>query len=245
MPLRSISRSDLTRIALLGLALAGLVAVFYATPLKNLAEEEGWLALIDNLKSRPAAPVFLVVIFVALCSAGVPITPMILASGLAYGVWPGALLAYLGIVLSAIVSFAASRALGYEAITRILGNHHRHIAKLLTRRSFWTLVRMRYLPIPFLLINVTMALGGVKRWPFVTSTSLAFIPVATVFTYLAASVASAGAGIDAAVLRDISIALILMLALSFLPSRLLAWRRGVRLRELRETRRGRSQRPSA
>ncbi len=244
MPLRSISRSDLIRIGLLGLTVCVLIALFYATPLNNLAEEDGWLALIDNLKARPAAPFLLVTVFVVLCSAGVPITPMILASGLAYGVWPGALLAYIGIILSALVIYTFARALGYEAVTRILGNHHRHLAKLLTKRSFWTLVRMRYLPIPFLFINLTMALGGVRRGPFVVSTSFAFLPVATVFTYLAASVAQAGSGIDAGVLRDITIALVLMLGLSFLPSRVMAWRRSVRLRELRESRRRRSAAPS-
>ena len=239
MPLRSISRADLVRIGLLVLAIVALVVLFYVTPLNRLAEEDGWLALIDNLKSRPAAPFLLVAAFVLLCSAGVPITPMILASGLAYGLWPGALLAYVGIVVSANVIYTFSRALGYEAVTRILGGHHKHFSKLLTKRSFWTLVRMRYLPIPFLLVNVTMALGGVKRVPFVISTCFAFVPVAAIFTYSAASVAKAGSGIDARVIRDITIALVLMLALTFLPSRLMAWRRSVRLRELRESRRQR------
>jgi uncharacterized membrane protein YdjX (TVP38/TMEM64 family) len=153
----------------------------------------------------------------------------------AFGVWLGALLSHAGAVLAAVIHFHVARHLAYDLVSRLVGNRHRQIERLLHRQGFWALVRLRFVPIPYLLANVACALAGARPGPFLVATVIAMFPVMLVWSYFADALFAVDADRGAAV-RNIVVASLLLLAISFVPPRLVAWRRAQRYRMLREQR---------
>jgi uncharacterized membrane protein YdjX (TVP38/TMEM64 family) len=223
------------RLLLLALLLLTAAVLFRFTPLRELSRPEELFALLERLRSHPAAPLAFVGLFVLLVGAGAPTTPLVLAGGAAFGVWLGALLSHLGAVASAALHFWVARHLAYDIVARIVGDRHRQIERLLHRHGFWALIRLRFVPIPYILANVTCALAGARPLPFLLTTAIAMAPVMLVWCYFADALFVSGADRGTAV-RNIVVASLLLLAISFLPPRLMAWRRARRYRSLREER---------
>jgi hypothetical protein len=64
------------------------------------------------------------------------------------------------------------------------------------------------------------------------STALAMLPISITWSALAGSIVQAGMGDRSQGLRNMFLALGLLFLLSFLPSQIVSWRRGVRYRDL-------------
>ena len=60
---------------------------------------------------------------------------------------------------------------------------------LLRRRGFWSLVGVRYMPIPFAVVNYGAAMAGLHFSTFLLTTLLGLIPALIVYSYFAATVA--------------------------------------------------------
>jgi phospholipase D1/2 len=228
-------RRGLLRLLMLCALLAAAAVAFRFTPLRELSKPEELLALLERVRSHPAAPLAFLGLFVLLVGAGAPTTPLVLAGGVAFGVWLGALLSHLGAVISAAIHFYAARHLAYDIVARLVGDRHRQIERMLHRHGFWALVRLRFVPVPYVLANVACALAGAKPAPFLLSTALSMAPVLLVWSYFADALFVAGTDRGTAV-RNIVVASLLLLATSFLPTRLAAWRRARRYRALRAQR---------
>jgi uncharacterized membrane protein YdjX (TVP38/TMEM64 family) len=232
---RARRRRGWLRLLLLCVLLAGTATLFRFTPLRELSKPEELLALLERLRSHPAAPLAFLALFVVLCGAGAPTTPLVLAGGAAFGVWLGALLSHAGALASAAIHFWVARHLAYDLVTRLVGDRHRQIERMLARQGFWALVRLRFVPVPYVLANVACALAGARPGPFLIATALAMAPVLLVWSYFADALFVAGADRGTAV-RNIVVASLLLLAISFVPPRLVAWRRAQRYRRLRDER---------
>jgi phospholipase D1/2 len=223
------------RLLVLCLLLVAAAAAFRFTPLRDLAQPSELLGLLERLRSHPAAPLAFLGLFVLLVGAGAPTTALVLAGGAAFGVWLGALLSHAGAVIVAAIHFYVARHLAYDFVARLVGNRHRQVERLLARQGFWALVRLRFIPIPYVLANVACALAGARPTPFMVTTTLAMAPVMLVWSYFADALFAAGADRGNAV-RNIVVASLLLLAVSFLPPRIVAWRRARRYRSLRDQR---------
>ena len=106
----------------------------------------------------------------------------------------GALLSHLGAIAAAAIHFWVARHLAYELVARLVGDRHRQIERLLARQGFWALVRLRFVPIPYLLANVGCALAGARPGPFLLTTTLAMAPVMLVWSYFADALFASTAG---------------------------------------------------
>lgn len=227
---------------LLLLALVGIgFLVLRFTPLgerlNDLLDRERLMTLRAGLQeSWWTAPVLLV-LYTVLAPLGAPVSPLMLAGGAVFGTLTGSVLNFLGTFAGAAGSYFLARGLGRDFVVHLTGERLRRAERLVARRGFWTLVRVRFLPIPFPLVNYGAALAGVPVTLFLVTTAIGLLPANVVFTYFASALVDAVEGDRAQVFLRMGFAVAGLLALSFLPTLLVALQRRRRLGEVRARRR--------
>lgn len=224
----------------LALVAAGFV-LFRFTPLgerlNELLDRERLMELRAGLQARWWTAPLLVALYAVLAPLGAPVSPLMLAGGAVFGALAGAALNFLGTFLGAAGSYFLARALGRDFVVHLVGERLKRAERLIARRGFWPLVRIRFLPIPFPVVNYGAALAGVPAALFLVTTAIGLVPANVVFTYFAAALVDAVGGDRAGILLQMGLAVTGLLALSFLPNLLTGWRRKRRYRELKEERR--------
>ena len=225
---------------LLPVAVIGAAAVaLRTTRLGELLDQDRLVAWLEAMRAYPAAPLILLGLYLVLSLIGAPISPLLLAGGAVFGTWLGAGLSFAGLLLGASATYVVARFLGYDLAVQLLGARHRRLQRFLGRRGFWALVRIRYVPMPFVIVNFGAALAGVTYPRFAASTAVAFLPWTIIWSYFSASLAGMGSGERAAMIRNLVVAAVLMMMLTFLPTRWQAWQRSKRYQRLLEERRQR------
>ena len=163
------------------------------------------------------APLF-VLVYAVVAAFGLPATPLTLAGGAIFGTVLGSILNWSGAVLGAIGSFFLAKALGHDALRRLLGRKADKLEGLVERGGFATMFRLRLLPVvPFNVLNFAAGLAGVPFRAYVLGTALGIIPGTIVYTYFADSLISGAAGASRAAFLKVGIAGALLLIVSFAP----------------------------
>jgi uncharacterized membrane protein YdjX (TVP38/TMEM64 family) len=227
------------RFSLLVALAAAAFLVLRHTDAAEVLDQQRMVALVESLRSEPWAPFALLGLYLVLAPMGAPVTPLVLTGGAVFGTWLGALLNFVGLLLGGTVTFGVGRLLGRELVDRLLGARRAQLQKILRQHGFWALVRLRFIPFPYVLVNLTAAVLGIRLRVFLTSTALAFAPAMLVYSYFASSLVSAAEGDRAWVLGNLGLAMLLFLGLTFVPTYLIRRRRRARLERLREGRRER------
>jgi uncharacterized membrane protein YdjX (TVP38/TMEM64 family) len=196
------------------------------TPLSEFLTREKMVATLAELRLAWWSPLALIGLYIVLSPTGLPVSPLIFAGGVVFGVWWGWLYNFIGSLLGATSTYLLARALGRQLIEHVAGE--RLIAKVehvLERHGFWNLVRSRFLPIPFAVINYGAALAGI-RWPvFITASALGLAPSMVIWTYFGYAIFSVASEGRQAVIRNLLIALAVALTLTFLVPLRRAWKR--------------------
>ncbi len=206
----------------IGLISIGLV---FFTPLGAYLEPTRLYDLLTRIRESPWAPVAFVLGFVAFSLLGAPLMPVMIAGGAVFGFLRGFALTYIGTLLATSACYGAARWLGQEAVRQLLGSRFLALEKLLDHAGFWTMVRLRFIPIPFPIFNYGSALVGVPFARYAGSTAIAFAPIIAVYSYFAATLVSVGEADRGVILRNLTIASLAMIALTFLPGWIIAWRK--------------------
>ena len=176
-------------------------------------------ATFRSVAAHPWAPLALLAIYLVLCPLGVPVSPLLLAGGLVFGFGLGSAINIAGTWGGAALTYAIGRLLGKDFVEHLLGDRLRRLEQRIERHAFWTLLRLRFVPIPFALVNYAAALAGVRPGVFLSATALGLAPAVAVYTWFAAALFRLAAEPDRAlpVLLQFAGALVLLLALTFLP----------------------------
>lgn len=200
--------------------------VFRLTPLHEILTRDRMIALMAELRSAWWAPVALIGLYVLVSPSGLPVSPLIWAGGIVFGVWWGWLYNFLGALLGASASFLLARALGRDLVLHVASATLLERAeRILERHGFWALVRARFLPIPFSVINYGAALAGI-RWPvFISATTIGLAPSMVIWTYFGYAIFSVTTANRGEVVRNLVVALVLGLGLTFLVPLRNAWKR--------------------
>jgi uncharacterized membrane protein YdjX (TVP38/TMEM64 family) len=222
----------LIKLGVLVLLVAGAFAAVRFTPLRDYLEKERLTALLEQLRHAWWSPLALLGLYAVTAPAGLPMTPLIVAGGIVFGAWWGALLNLFGTFIGATISFLLGRALGHDVILHLAGDRLRKVERLLHRHGFWSLVRVRFLPIPFALVNYGAAFAGVRLPAFLTASAIGLAPAMLSFTYFSAAIANAAAGERAAVVRNMILSACALIALSLIPTTVSRLRRRRRYRDL-------------
>lgn len=213
-------------------------AVLRWTPLADYLTVERVSAVLERLRDAWWAPVVLIASYLILCPL-IPATPMMVAGGIVFGPVVGSLYNIIGTFAGGTVTYFLGRGLGHDFVLHLLGNRLKRVERAIARRGFWSMVGARFLPIPFPLVNYSMALAGIRPALFLTTLAIGLIPGVTIFTYFASLLTKAASGHRSGIILQFAIASLLMLLLTFIPQIWVARKRRERYRQVRETRRAR------
>ena len=216
---------------LLLLCVGGAAALRF-TPLKELLDRSRMVAIFEHLRDSSWAPLLLLALFTTLAPIGLPMTPLIIASGVVFGPWLGAIYNTVGCLLGAAASYWLGRLMGREFVRRIAGRRLKRIEAMMRRRGFWGLVGVRFLPVPFPVVNYGAALAGVPFHIFMLTAAMGLLPSMLVDTNFAARLFEVARGGDRSGLVKAAAALATVMVVSMTPTVVQQVRRRKRYRRL-------------
>jgi phospholipase D1/2 len=239
-PPRRVPRRVLLRFLLLpALLVAGYAAVRW-TPLAGYLSAPALAAAVNRLRQSWWAPALLIGGYLVLSPMGLPATPLMIAGGVVFGGAAGSVYNGVGVLLGAAASFFLGRVLGRDFVRHVAGRRLRKVELAIGRRGFWNLVAVRFLPLPFPVVNYGAALAGVRPSLFLVTTAIGIAPTVTLYTVLYASLAQATAGRRRELFVQLGAAILLLVAVTLVPQLVQARRRRRRLASLRAERRARA-----
>jgi uncharacterized membrane protein YdjX (TVP38/TMEM64 family) len=237
--MKAVPRHLLLRFLVLVAIVVTGFAILRWSPASQYLTVEKVSALLDQLRSAWWSPLVLIAAYVVLCPLFVPASPMMIAGGIVFGPLWGTLYNITGTFLGGSVTYFLGRALGRDFVRHVLGHKLKKVEQRIARRGFWSLVGIRFLPIPYPLVNYTAALAGVRPALFLTTTALGLIPGNLVFTYFASLIPKAASGDRSGLIVKFVSATVALVLLTAIPQIWAARKRRERLRELRARRRER------
>ena len=226
-PVPRIPRSALVRFAVFAaLLLIGFAALRW-TPLAELFTKEALIATLSELRKLWWAPMILIGLYLVASPLGLPISPLVFAGGLVFGVRWGWLYNLVGAMGGATASYLLARALGRDLVVHLAGESLlKRVEGILERHGFWNLVRVRFIPLPFALVNFGAALAGYPLPQFLTASVLGLAPSLLIYTYFGHALFTVATAADRqTVVRNLFVAMFLVLLLTFLVPLRQAWKR--------------------
>ncbi len=204
--------------ALVGV-LVGAYLVAHATGLTRYTDIHTLGAAVRRVRGVSGVAPLFVAIYAVVAALGLPGLPATLAGGAIFGFALGTALNWLGATLGATGAYLLARALGRDAIARLLGARAASLDSLVTAHGFATLLRLRLIPVvPFNALNFGAGLAGVPFRSYVLATALGILPGTAVYTYFADALLAGATTAKREALLRVAIAGGLLIALSFLPA---------------------------
>ncbi len=186
------SGSTLKALIFVAILVAGYVAIRH-TPLGEWTTEERIREALYDIRGTWWTPLVLLGLYAVIAPTGITMFPLTIA-GAAFGPIAGSLLNVLGIVIGAMTSFFVARALGRDFVVRFTGDRFRKAERLINRQGIWPLVQVRFMPIPYPVINFAAALSGVPARTFITGSIIGLIPATLIHSYFIARLIYADGG---------------------------------------------------
>jgi uncharacterized membrane protein YdjX (TVP38/TMEM64 family) len=196
--------SRVWRVALGLLALGAIAAAWRWTPLREFVSLAALVRIAHSLQESPVAPLAVLAAYVLGGLLVVPVTVMIVATGVVFGPLMGSIYAFAGALLSAAVTYSLGRRVGRNAVRRLAGQRLNRITRRLAKKGVMAIAAVRLLPIaPFTVVNAVAGASHIKLRDFLVGTAIGMAPgiVVTVLFVdrVAAAVTNPGAGTIAGV----------------------------------------------
>jgi uncharacterized membrane protein YdjX (TVP38/TMEM64 family) len=232
-PHRRVPRHALVRAAVLVLfVIAGFAALRWS-PLADYLTKEAILSTLERLRGAWWSPLALIAGYALLCPVGFPPSPLMVAGGVIFGPIYGSLYNLIGIFLGAATTFYLGRHLGRDLVHHFAGKQMKRVERALTRRGgLWGLAGIRFIPLPFVLVNYAAALAGIRPGLFLGSTLLGLALSVPIFTYFASAIARAATGDRAGVYVQLGVAVSLLISMTVIPRIVAARKRRERYRQI-------------
>jgi uncharacterized membrane protein YdjX (TVP38/TMEM64 family) len=201
-------------------------AVVRWTPVGDYLDLDRAVSQLERLGRHPAAPAIMIGVWTLFAPFGMPVSPLVFASAVVFGTFWGWAYSMIAAMAGGSLTFFVARALGHDMVAHWLGESRlRRVENLVSRHAFTTIFRIRFVPLPFVLANTGAALAGVRFSTFFFATLLGLAPVLLVFSYFCHTIVAAAASDRAGMVRNLVLALVALVALTFLPRLLSGWRR--------------------
>jgi phospholipase D1/2 len=110
--------------------------------------------------------------YVVLGLALVPVILLIAATGIVFGPWLGPVYAMAGCLASASMGFAVGRWLGLRRVQRLAGERITRVTRALRRNGTLAVFLVRKVPAPFMLVNIVVGASSISYRDFVMGTTL-------------------------------------------------------------------------
>lgn len=206
------------RFAILVVILASGFFIVRWTPVGNYFDLDQAVAKLESWGEHPQAPGLMILIWTLIAPLGMPVSPLVFASAVVFGTFWGWVYSMVGSMAGASLTFFVARRLGHDMVAHWLGETRlRRVENLVARHAFSTIFRLRFVPLPFVLLNTGAALAGVRFSTFFFASLLGLAPSLLIFSYFCHTLVGAAAADRPGMLRNLILALLAFLALSFLP----------------------------
>ena len=220
------SRNRWIRLALLAAIIAGAAVAAWRLGFFELRDPKRLADAIARVRGIHGVEPLFVLAYALIAAVGLPAAPLTLAGGAIFGLTLGSMLNWLGAVLGASGSYLLARVLGKDALRGMMGKLGGKLETLSTERGFMSVFRLRLIPVmPFNVLSLAAGAAGVPFREFVAGTALGIIPGTIIYTYFAESLIAGVSGAGRRALIRVTIAAILLIAVSFAPTLLHRLRR--------------------
>lgn len=217
-PPRGGLRGAAIRFSVLVFVVVGGFLVVRFTPLKDNLSPHHIAVFLEHIRGAWWTPFALLGGYCVSALLALPVTPLLAAGAILFGVGLGTVYNLLGCLLGGALGYWFASSLGRSFVVQVLGKRIGAIEKRLAdRQGFWTLTRARLLPIPFPVFNFAAALVGVRFPVFFWSTAVGLILPVLLNTVLWASLIKATEAERGAQLAKFVFFLLALFALSLLP----------------------------
>jgi phospholipase D1/2 len=174
------------RLVLMAGAIIVLAVLWRWGPLGEWLDPETLARAATRLRGDSSTPFLVIGVYVIASLLVVPVTALILATGLAFGPLWGTVYALIGVLAGAVVGFGAGRWLGRDAVRRLSGPQLNQINRLLRRRGLLAMVLLRLLPLaPFTIVNMAAGASHLTWMDYVAGTAIGMGPGTALLTLFA------------------------------------------------------------
>jgi uncharacterized membrane protein YdjX (TVP38/TMEM64 family) len=186
LPAEGAPKGRFWRAAALIAAILGATALFQYGPFADAVTPEAVAAAAAPLRAAPFGPAAAAAAIAIASALLVPITALIVASGLLYGAALGAAVALAGALGSAALGYAAGRTLDRDSARRFLTPRLYRLARRIAERGFLAAAALRIVPVaPFAVVNLAAGALRLRFRDFALGTVVGMAPGVLVMTSLA------------------------------------------------------------
>jgi uncharacterized membrane protein YdjX (TVP38/TMEM64 family) len=194
--------------------------------LTGLAYKFGWLdarratLIIQRFQNGQNAyfvAAMFVLVYAATTGVGFPALPFTIAGGAIFGHLLGSMLSWAAATAGMMLGYLLARGVGRETARRWLAK--RAVGEALTRStSFWTLLRLRLIPVvPLSVVNFAAGLASTRFDVYVVASAIGVLPAVVVYAYFADSLVRGLQGARVHAYWDIAIASAVLMLMSLVP----------------------------
>jgi phosphatidylserine/phosphatidylglycerophosphate/cardiolipin synthase-like enzyme/uncharacterized membrane protein YdjX (TVP38/TMEM64 family) len=141
-----------------------------------------WFASIAD---EPWTPVMVIAAFVLGGLVLFPVTILIAATAVTFGIWPGLAFAAVGALASAIITYGLGRWFGAAALRQLLGPRLNRISQGIARQGIPAVTAVRLVPIaPFTIVNLVAGAMRIPLLDYSVGTVLGLAPGVLVMSLL-------------------------------------------------------------
>ena len=174
----------LLRLAIVPVVVA--VALFAAWKLGyfDLDKRRQLAETVAHVKGVPGAELIYILAFAVAIAMVLPAWIAALVGGALFGMWKGALLAWLGALAGTIGTHLLARHVARAPMRRVFGEH-RLLRVLREHDDVMELLRLRIMPVaPFAVLDYVAGVAGVSLRRLLLATMLGVIPSVIAYTYV-------------------------------------------------------------
>jgi uncharacterized membrane protein YdjX (TVP38/TMEM64 family) len=150
----------------------------------------------------PSAAVVVIGLLAADIFIPVPSSVVMVLSGAAFGVWWGALLAFVGSISGEWLGFELARKYGTSLSTRFIGdeNERRRLNDALVTHGAAAIAVTRALPVVMETMSIVAGLSPMRRSTFLIASTIGTAPIVVVYAYAGAKSRETGSLVPAIVI---------------------------------------------
>ena len=174
---RGATGSAAWKVAVAALLIGLLTLAWHVTPLAEWADPDAVRDLLRTAGQQPWAGALVVGTFLAGGLVAFPVTILIAATAAAFGPWFGFLYALLGVLASALATYALGAQFGQGALRKLLGPRLARIRARIERQGVVAIAAIRVVPVaPFTVVNLAAGASAIKLVDYVAGTVLGMLP---------------------------------------------------------------------
>ncbi|WP_455366940.1 VTT domain-containing protein, partial [Kaarinaea lacus] len=171
------ARSRMISWLLLIAAISGLAAMWQWTPLNNWVNVDSVSELFNRVHEIPASPVWVVLVFILAGFIAFPLTILIVATVLVFGLIEGFIYSLIGGIFSSLIVYMIGEKMARKTVRRLAGSKLNNISEKLSQHGIITIVAVRIVPVaPFTIVNLVAGASHINFRDYTIGTLLGMAP---------------------------------------------------------------------